>query len=77
MPETELHKAARDGDKDSVVSLIAEGLAVNEKGAQGAICDPKFHSAVARTSRVCGFCMLHRRPDTATSRAWWRLRGVR
>ena len=36
MPETELHKAARDGDKDEVEHLLSTGLDVNEKGAQGA-----------------------------------------
>ena len=36
MPETELHKAARDGDLNEVTSLIdEEKLNVNEKGAQG------------------------------------------
>lgn len=36
MPETDLHKAARDGNKDEIEALINEGLNVNEKGAQGA-----------------------------------------
>ena len=35
MPETDLHKAARDGDKDEIDALIQQGLNVNEKGAQG------------------------------------------
>lgn len=35
MPETELHKAARDGDVDSIEMLCTQGLNVNEKGAQG------------------------------------------
>ena len=36
MPETDLHKAARDGDMDELQSLLQQGLSVNEKGAQGA-----------------------------------------
>ena len=35
MPETELHKAARDGDKDNIEMLLSSGLNINEKGAQG------------------------------------------
>ena len=35
MPETDLHKAARDGDKDELSALLEQGLNVNEKGAQG------------------------------------------
>ena len=36
MPETELHKAARDGNLDEIQGLIADGVNINEKGAQGA-----------------------------------------
>lgn len=37
MPETALHKAARDGSIEEVQELVASGaLDINEKGAQGA-----------------------------------------
>ena len=35
MPETSLHKAARDGNRHEIEALVNEGLNVNETGAQG------------------------------------------
>jgi hypothetical protein len=35
MPESSLHKAARDGNRHEIEALINEGLNVNETGAQG------------------------------------------
>ena len=49
MPETELHKAARDGDVDSIEMLVTQGLKVNEKGAQGRT---PLHRALGGASRT-------------------------
>ena len=35
MPESSLHKAARDGNRHEIEALVNEGLNVNETGAQG------------------------------------------
>jgi hypothetical protein len=70
MPETKLHHAARDGDRNEIEALLGDGLAVNEKGAQGALralVSWPFNLAVAAfpplTARACsraGRTALHR-----------------
>ena len=87
MPETALHKAARDGSMDEVQDLIASGaLDINEKGAQGEFELDLFISlthlllwalerSARRASDACLYAGLppcHRRPNGSTSLPrWW------
>ena len=60
MPETELHKAARDGDKDGVEDLIRQGLNVNEQGAQGRTA---LHRALGGGHADCARLLIDKGAD--------------
>jgi len=60
MPETDLHKAARDGDKDEIDALIQQGLNVNEKGAQGRTA---LHRALGGGFHECAELLIEKGAD--------------
>ena len=65
MPETELHKAARDGDLNEVTSLIdEEKLNVNEKGAQGRTA---LHRALGSGHHECAQLLISKGADVNIS----------
>lgn len=60
MPETDLHKAARDGELDEIERLLAEGLNVNEKGAQGRTA---LHRALGGGFAECAALLIEKGAD--------------
>ena len=60
MPETELHKAARDGSLDELKALLDEGLEVNEKGAQGRTA---LHRALGGGHTECARFLISKGAD--------------
>ena len=66
MPETELHKAARDGDKDGLQDLLQQGLNINEKGAQGRTA---LHRALGGGHVDCVRFLIEKGADLAVAAA--------
>jgi len=60
MPETDLHKAARDGNTDECDELIQQGLNVNEKGAQGRTA---LHRALGGGFHECAEFLIEKGAD--------------